>query len=367
MDGYALRAADVARPPARLRVSGSTAAGEQAGAALGRGEAVRIMTGAPVPPGADAVCPIEDVRVGDDGAVVVIEAAVGRGTNVRQPGEDIAAGSEVFPSGTLLRAAHVGVLASLGIPSVLVRPRPAVGVLSTGDELARAGGAVRPGKIRDANRPALLAQVRADGFRGIDLGIGPDDQDALLDLLMDAAGRCDAIVATGGVSVGDHDVLRTALEKAGGATARSLRIAVRPGKHVTIALAGERRVPAFGLPGNPVAALVGYELYARPALRLLAGCQALDRTRVTAVAETDLRRRPGPSLYLVRVTVRPGPDGMARVRSSGSQHSHMLRAMAHGNGLALLPDGDGVRAGERVEVLLLDPDALLPDGAIAIP
>ena len=367
MDGYAVRAADVARLPARLRVSGSTAAGEQAGAALGHGEAVRIMTGAPVPPGADAVCPVEDVQVGDGGAVVVIEAAVRPGSNVRQPGEDIAAGSEVFPAGTLLRAAHVGVLASLGTQSVLVRPRPAVGVLSTGDELARTGGAVRPGKIRDANRPALLAQVRADGFREIDLGIGPDDQDALLDLLMDAASQCDAIVATGGVSVGDHDVLRAALEKAGGATARSLRIAVRPGKHVTIALAGERRVPAFGLPGNPVAALVGYELYARPALRLMAGCRALDRARITAVAETDLRRRPGPSLNLVRVTVRPGPDGMARVRSSGSQHSHMLRAMAHGNGLALLPDGDGVQAGERVEVLLLDPDALLPDGAIAIP
>jgi molybdenum cofactor synthesis domain-containing protein len=367
MDGYALRAADVARAPARLRVTGNTAAGDEAGAALGHGEAVRIMTGAPVPPGADAVCPIEHVRVCDGGAAVVIDAALGPGTNVRQPGEDIAAGSEVFPAGTLLRAAHVGVLASLGVRSVLVRPRPAVGVLSTGNELARAGAAVPAGKIRDANRPALLAQVRADGFRPVDLGIGPDDQDALLELLLDAAGRCDAIVATGGVSVGDHDVLRTALEKAGGATARSLRIAVRPGKHVTIALAGERRVPAFGLPGNPVAALVGYELYTRPALRLMAGCLALDRPRIIAVAETDLRRKPGPSLYLVRVTVQAGPDGVARARSSGSQHSHMLRAMAHGNGLALLPDGDGIRAGERVEVLLLDPDALLPDGAMAIP
>jgi molybdenum cofactor synthesis domain-containing protein len=367
MDGYALRAGDVAQVPARLRVSGSTAAGDEPGAALGRGEALRIMTGAPVPPGADAVCPVENVQVSDCGTAVLIEAAVSPGANVRQPGEDIAAGSEVFPAGTRLRAAHVGVLASLGIQSVLVRPRPVVGVMSTGNEIARHGGALVPGKIRDANRPALLAQVRADGFRGVDLGTGPDDQDALLDLLMGAASRCDAIVASGGVSVGDHDVLRAALEKAGGQTTRSLRIAARPGKHVTIALAGERRVPAFGLPGNPVAALVGYELYARPALRSMAGYLALDRPRITAVAESDLHRRPGPSLHLVRVTVRTGPDGIARARSSGSQQSHMLRAMAHGNGLALLPDGDGVRAGGRVEVLLLDPEALLPDGAIDIP
>jgi molybdenum cofactor synthesis domain-containing protein len=239
-------------------------------------------------------------------------------------------------------------------------------VLSTGNELTRPGDALTPGKIRDSNRPALLAQVQADGFVGIDLGIGPDDQDALLDLLMDAAATCDAIVATGGVSVGDHDVLRTALEKAGGGTARSLVIKVRPGKHVTIALAGERRVLAFGLPGNPVAALVGYELYTRPALRRMAGYRALDRPRITAVAETDLLRKPGPSLHLVRATVSTGPDGIARVRSSGRQHSHLLRAMAHANGLALLPDGDGVRAGERVQVLLIDPAALLSDGAITI-
>jgi molybdopterin molybdotransferase len=366
MDGYAVRAADVADAPVRLRVTGTVAAGGEPGAALARGAAVRIMTGAPLPPGADAVCMIEHVQVRGGGSAVLIETAVRPGTNVRYPGEDIAAGSEVFSSGTQLRPAHIGVLASLGIQSLLVCPRPRVGVLSTGSELAGPGGALVPGKIRDANRPALLAQLGADGFRGVDLGAGRDDRDALSHLLTAGASRCDAIVASGGVSAGDHDVLKGALEKLGGATMRSLHVAVKPGKHVAFALLGERRVPAFGLPGNPVAALVAYELYVRPALRAMAGCPVLDRPRITAIAETDLPRRPGPRLHLARVTARTGPGGVLRVRLSGGQESHMLRAMAQANALALLPDGGGVRAGGRVDVLLLDTEGLGSDGAITL-
>jgi len=160
------------------------------------------------------------------------------------------------------------------------------------------------------------------------------------------------------------DLLNAALEKLGGTTMRSLRVAVKPGQHVAFALLGGQRVPAFGLPGNPVAALVTYELYVRPALRAMAGCRVLDRPRISAIAETDLPRRPGPKLHLVRVTARTGPGGELRVRPSGGQDSHMLRAMAQANALALLPDGDGVRAGGRVAVLLLDTEGLGPDGAI---
>lgn len=364
-DGYAVRSADVAGAPVRLRVTGSVAAGDAPMAGPGRGEAIRIMTGAPMPSGADAVCMIERARVSGDGTAVLIEAAVGPWTNVRFPGEDIAAGSVVIASGTPLMPAHIGVLASLGVQSVLVRPRPMVGVLSTGNELARPGAALPPGKIRDANRPALLAQLRTDGFRTADLGIGPDDQDALLDLLTAGASGCDAIVASGGVSVGDHDVLKVAMEKLGGTTMRSLRVAVKPGKHVAFALLGERQVPAFGLPGNPVAALITYELCVRPALRAMAGCPVLDRPLVTAIAVTGLPRTPGPALHLLRVTVTTRPGEMPRVRLSGGQDSHMLRAMAQANGLALLPDGDGVLAGGRVQVLLLEPDLPRPDSAIA--
>ena len=145
---------------------------------------------------------------------------------------------------------------------------------------------------------------------------------------------------------------------------RSLRVAVKPGQHVAFALLGEQRVPAFGPPGNPVAALVAYELYVRPALRAMAGCQVLDRPRITAIAETDLPRRPGPKLHLARVTAWTGPGGELRVRLPGGQDSHILRAMAQANALALLPGGDGVQAGGHVAVLLLDTEGLGPDGAI---
>jgi molybdenum cofactor synthesis domain-containing protein len=363
MDGYAVRAADVAEVPVRLRVTGTVAAGDGPGPGLAPGTAVRIMTGAPLPAGADVVCPVERVLVDDDGSAVLIKETFGLGANVRLPGEDIAAGSVVFPAGTQLRAAHVGVLASLGTGPVLVRPRPVVAVLSTGSELARPGAALGAGQIRDVNRPALLAQLRADGFPVIDLGACADDRDALSGLLTAAAARCDAIVATGGVSVGDHDELKAALGEAGGETMRWLRVAVKPGKHVAAARLGARRVPAFGLPGNPVAALVTYELYVRPALRRLAGCAVIDRPRFTATAETSLPRCPGPRLHVVRVTARTGPRGNLLVRSAGGQGSHMLRAMAQANALALLPDGDGVRAGGSVEVMLLDPDVPGPDGA----
>ncbi|MGO9218107.1 MAG: gephyrin-like molybdotransferase Glp [Streptosporangiaceae bacterium] len=356
MDGYAVKAADVATAPVRLRVTGTVAAGDGPKTPLSHGEAMRIMTGALMPPGADAVCMVERTRAEDGALAVLIGESVSPGTNVREPGEDIAAGAEVFAPGTRLTPAHIGVLASLGIQALLVCPRPAVGVLSTGDELAAPDAVLTPGKIRDANRPALLAQLRSDGFRRVDLGTGEDDQDILADRLRAAAPRCDAIIATGGVSVGDHDVLKVALEKLGGGTMHSMQIAMRPGRHVAVASLGQRRIPAFGLPGNPVAALVTYELLVRPALRAMTGCPVLDRPRLAAMAETDLPRRPGPELHLIRVTARTGADGVLRVRPSGGQRSHMLMAMAKANALALLPDGDGVQAGGRVEVLLLDTD-----------
>lgn len=358
MDGYAVRAADVANAPVRLRVTGTAAAGDGPKAPLSHGEAMRIMTGALLPPCSDAVCMVERAKAEEGGLAVLIEEAVVAGTNVREAGEDIAAGSEVFAAGEQLSPAHIGVLASLGLQELLVYPRPTVGVLSTGDELAAPDTALMPGKIRDANRPALLAQLGSDGFHGVDLGTGGDDQEILTDCLRAGVSRCDAIIATGGVSVGDHDVLKVALEKLGGCTMRSLEVAVKPGKHVAIASLGDKRVPAFGLPGNPVAALVTYELFVRPALRAMAGCQVLDRPRIAAIAETDLPRRPGHKLHLVRVTARIGSDGALRVRPSGGQDSHMLRAMAKANALALLPDGDGVRAGGRVEALLLGADGL---------
>jgi molybdenum cofactor synthesis domain-containing protein len=358
MDGYAVRAADTAQPPARLRVVGTLLAGDKAKTFVSADESVRIMTGAPLPPGADAVCMVERTRVESGGAIVIIEQSVQPGTFVREAGSDIRAGDEVFSPGTHLGAAHVGVLSSIGVEQLLAHPCPTVGVLSTGDELMTSAGALAPGMIRDANRPALLAQLQADGFGTVDLGVAGDDESALTALLEQAGSRCDAIVSSGGVSVGDRDVMKTVLKDLSGPIMRSMQVAIKPAKPLAFGVLKETATPVFGLAGNPVSALVSYELFVRPALRSMAGCAVLDRPRLAAVAEVDLPRPRDGKLHLVRVKARTGVDGVLGVRIAGGQDSHMLRVMAESNALALLPDGDGVRAGERVEVLLLDADGV---------
>ncbi len=358
MDGYALRAADVGAGPARLRVVGELMAGDDPGAMVIRdGEAVRIMTGAALPDGADAVCMVERTRAED--GWVVIEEAVAEGTNVRRPGEDIAAGEQVFAAGESLGPAHIGVLASLGVVDVHVFPRPRVGVVSTGDELVSGPGPLAPGKIRDSNRPGLLARLHTDGFQAIDLGWAGDEPGALAQALGRGAQTCDAVLTSGGVSVGDRDFVKVVLEELGGDQARWWQVAVRPGKPFAFATVPPRSAPVFGLPGNPVSALVSYEMFARPALRLMAGHHNLERPRLPAVAAADMRRQPDGRLHIVRVTVTAGPRGL-EARPSGGQGSHQLRALAAANALAFLPDGDGVAAGERVEIWALDLDRLAP-------
>jgi molybdenum cofactor synthesis domain-containing protein len=357
MDGYAVRSRDVKDVPARLRVTGVLPAGVDPGRlVVGEGEAARIMTGAVVPPGADAVCMVEHTR-GEEG-FVTIDEAVGPGTNIRNAGDDIAAGDEVFAVGALLSAAHIGVLASLGLEEVLVFPRPRVGVVSTGDELTNGPGQLALGKIRDSNRPALLAQVKLDGFVPVDLGHAPDEPDALAKTLQEAAQECDALLTSGGVSVGERDFVRTVLEKLGGQHARWLQVAVRPGKPFAFSTFPPSGTPVFGLPGNPVSALVSYELFARPSLRLMAGHENLDRPRLAARAEVDLLRQPDGRLHLVRVHANASTDGTLHVRPSGGQSSHQLHALASANALAFVPDGEGVVAGEIVEVMVLDAGTL---------
>jgi molybdopterin molybdotransferase len=353
MDGYAVRAADTASPPARLRVVGTVMAGDNSMTYVSAGESVRIMTGAPLP-GADAVCMVERTRVESGGSIVVIEESVDPGTFTRKAGSDIQAGDEVFSPGTSLGAAHVGVLSSVGVEQLLVHPSPTVGVLSTGDELITSGGDLAPGKIRDANRPALLAQLHADGFGTVDLGVAGDEEVALTALLEEAGSRCDAVVSSGGVSVGDRDVMKTVLKDLSGPAMRSMQVAIKPAKPFAFGVLKETGTPVFALAGNPVSALVSYELFVRPALRSMAGCAVLDRPRLAAVADVDLPRPRDGKLHLVRVSVHTGMSGVLRVRLAGGQDSHMLRAMAQSNALALLPDGEGVRAGEPVEILLLD-------------
>lgn len=361
MDGYALRSSDVRDSPARLRVVAEIMAGDDPGAiVVGEGEAVRIMTGAALPAGADAVCMVEHTR-SEDGWVVV-DDAVTSGTNVRLPGDDIAPGAEVFAEGVRLGPAHLGVLASLGLEEVIVYPRPCVGVISTGDELVDGPGPLPLGKIRDSNRASLLARLRADGFVGLDLGLVRDEPGALAQTLKEAAQSCDAVLTSGGVSVGDRDFVKLVLEELGGHQARWLQVAVRPGKPFAFSTLPPNGAPVFGLPGNPVSALVSYELFARPSLRFMSGHARLDRPRMAATAEVGLSRQPDGRLHLARVVAFVRADGSLAVRPSGGQGSHQLRALAAANALVFLPDGDGVAAGERVEVMVLDPDGISPAG-----
>ncbi len=363
MDGYAVVAADTTDPPVTLTVIGQVMAGDDDHLVVGTGRAVRIMTGAALPDGADAVCMVEDTTTTDDGHVVVHRSVV-PGQHVRRAGEDVAAGSVVFEAGTCLTPAHVGVLASLGCDPVLVHPRPRVAVLSTGNELVEPGTPLGRTQIRDANRPSLQAVLVADGVEAWDLGIVPDDEDAVATVLTKAAQSADAIVTSGGVSVGDRDVVRIVLERMAPSDVRWMQVAIKPAKPLAFGRLGPNRTPIFGLPGNPVSALVSYELFVRPALRALAGQRRLDRPVLAATVRAPIRRTPDGKLHLVRVHVRTTSDGTLVAEAASGQGSHQLRSMADANALALVPDGDGVAAGATVPVVLLDPAAVpMDDGS----
>ncbi|HVB93068.1 MAG TPA: gephyrin-like molybdotransferase Glp [Acidimicrobiales bacterium] len=365
-DGYALRAADTlaadgTERPVRLGVVALIMAGSNFEGVIGTGQAARIMTGAPMPAGADAVCMLEDCRVENDGELVVIDHPVPEGEAVRGVGEDVAAGDLIADPGTVLTPAHLGVLANQGIADVVVHPRPRVGILSTGDELASSLGPLAPGQIRDANRHTLLALVHREGWVPVDLGMVGDDEDALGGVLDRASASCDAVVTSGGVSVGDHDIVKVVLEKRSGGTMRWMQVAIRPAKPFAFGTLDGTGTPVFGLPGNPVSAMVSFELFVRPAVRLIGGHRALERVVVPAVAESDLRRSPDGKTHFVRAVVSLDEVGGWRVRPLIGQDSHQLRAMADANALAVLPDGEGVDAGGQVEVLLTDPERLGAD------
>jgi molybdenum cofactor synthesis domain-containing protein len=359
MDGYAVRAASTAgasaEAPVRLRVVGELPAGRAPSIAVGDGEAIRIMTGAPLPDGADAIVMVERTERDGDDAVRVFHEAV-HGDHIRRAGGDLEAGDLVFPAGTVLEPAHLGVLASIDAARVRVIRRARVGVLSTGDELVE-HGALTPGKIRDSNRPMLLALLARAGVEPVNLGIARDDEAAMTATLEDALARCDAVITSGGVSVGDYDYMSAALERivADDADPRArvdwYQVAIRPAKPLCFGFVRGR--PVFGLPGNPVSSLVSFELFARPSLLTMMGSADPFRAQVTARAEHAFTRKPDGKLHLDRVHVRV-VDGRYAVTSVGKQESHTLSATAGADGLVLIPDGDGVDEDDDVTVMLLD-------------
>jgi len=355
MDGYAVRAADTAgasdTSPVTLRVVGELAAGVAPSVAVACGEAIRIMTGAPMPAGADAVVMVERTR--SDATTVDVLAEAGPGDHVRAAGGDLEIGQRVFEAGTRLTPAHLGVLASLDVADVWCHPRPRVGVCSTGDELV-ASGPLAAGLIRDSNRPMLLAVLEEAGCTPVDYGIARDDEQELTTTIARALDECDALVTSGAVSMGDFDFVKVVLERLAaerpGSVYKWMQIAIKPAKPLAFAAIGG--VPVFGLPGNPVSSRVSFELLARPALRLLGGRSDVMAEPVVAVAASALRRRPDGRVHFDRVMVRYDA-GRYVCERAGVQASNVLSGMAAATGLAVIEDGEGIEAGAEVRVLLL--------------
>lgn len=348
MDGFAVRAADTIGAPCTLRIAGTLPAGTAWDAPLVEGEALRIMTGAPMPTGADAVVMVERTAASADDSEVVVEVEVGAGTHVRRAGDDLAAGAVAISTGAELTPGRLGLAATVGRDRVMAVPRARVGVFSTGDELVDAGVPLAPGQIRDSNRVALAALVSEMGAEPIDLGRLPDDEKAIEAAVLAGAQDCDALLSTGGVSMGDFDYVKVVLDRLG--DMRWMQIAIKPAKPLAFGVVDT--TPVFGLPGNPVSSMVSFELFARPGLRKMMGHAEVDRPRVEATCAEPLPRRPDGKTHFVRVVHRRGVSG-GSVSSSGGQGSHQLSAMAAANALAVLPDGDGLDEGDHVEVILL--------------
>ena len=425
MDGFAVLSGDTAdassEMPVALEVVGTIAAGALPPDApkVAAGKAVRIMTGAPIPEGADAVVQVEvaepwdngqgsnregntgpgesselgDSREGDselgdekqggngeedigsgdsiglgdekqgakkqdtlisEATAIRLSQPVISGTHIRRAGEDLKAGQTAVPANTALSPAHLGVLASIGVQEVAAYPRPKVAIFSTGDELVSGGGPLAVGQIRDSNRHSLLALLQ-DCAEPVDGGVVPDDEAAIEEAFSRYAAECDAVITTGGVSMGDFDYVKVVLDRLG--DMRWMQIAIRPAKPLAFGTIG--KTPIFGLPGNPVSCMVSFELFARPALRKMAGQAELHRRRVKAIAAEPLPRRPDGKTHFSRVRWQwednstGGEDAGYIVSSAGGQGSHQLSAMADANGLAVLPDGEGIPEGGKVELILL--------------
>ncbi len=343
VDGYAVRSADIPVTGLRqLRVVGDLPAGAVFDATLGPGEALRIMTGAPVPAGADTVYPQEVVE--RNGPVVRIPSSP-VGVNVRHRGEDVRAGTAVLPAGSVLRPQELGVAASLGLPQLLVRQRPRVAILSTGDEVVEPGDARKPGQIFDSNRFSLHGLVEAAGGEPTDHGIVPDLYDVLHARLRAAAATADIVLTSGGVSVGDYDLVKAVLQDAGGID--FWQVAMQPGRPLAVGRIGAAHF--FGLPGNPVASMLTFHLFVRPALWKLAGRRDLFPPRFHAVAMEPMSKKTGRREFKRGILSYTGQRW--EVRITGPQGSGILTSMTLANCFVVIEEERGdVAAGDTVSV-----------------
>jgi len=349
MDGYAVRSADMSGElPAVLSIAGEQPAGMARAGALAPGECVKIMTGAPVPRGADAVVPREDVE--ESVATIVVSRPVRPGENVRRRGEDIIEGETALTKGAFLNAPCIAFLAALGIAKVPVRIRPAVGVLTTGTEIRDISEPLGPGAIYDSNSHALRAQIASAGAVLSFLGTTGDDLDGTVAKLREAAGTCRVILTTGGVSMGDYDLVRDAFERIG---ARRVfwKVAQKPGMPLAFYVleGGDGPRYLFGLPGNPGAVMITFEEYVRPFLNLLSGRADHLAPEFEARLSREVSKKKGRLNFLrVRLSMK---DGEWWAESTGEQGSAILRSMVPADGLALVPAAaESLPAGSKVIV-----------------
>ena len=349
MDGYALRAADVTSVPCHLPVVGDIAAGPASPLRVQPGLCVRIMTGASLPAGADTVVQVEHT----DGGIahVRIDRVPTPGQNIRRAGEDVQAGEVVLTTGSYLGSAQIGLAAAVGRARLLVRPRPRVVVLSTGSELVEPGTPLQPGMIPDSNSMALTTACQEAGAIAYRVGIVPDDGRQLMDAMEDQLVRADLLITSGGVSVGAYDVVKEVLSRLG--TVGFHKVAMQPGMPQGFGTIGPDATPVFGLPGNPVSALVSFEVFVRPALRRMLGAETLTRPVVSAVTTEELRSSPGRRSFLrVWLDVVDGAYVCHPVSGSGS---HLVAGFARANALAIVPeDVTVIPAGTTVQVALLE-------------
>jgi len=358
MDGYAIRAEDTIGAsqdhPVRLRIIGNLAAGYTFPQAVEPGTAVRIMTGAPIPPGADTVIRFERARRDDDTVEILEE--VRRGRNIRRAGEDVRRGELVLPRGTLLRPQEIGMLAALGRAEAWAIRRPRVAILATGEEVIPVDQPLAPGKIHDANSTSNAAQVLRYGGVPLPLGIARDRREELSAKIREGLEQgVDLFLTSGGVSVGDFDVVKEVLAAEG--EIHFWWVNMKPGKPLAFGQIGG--VPLLGLPGNPVAAMISFELFARPAILKMLGRKEWDKPTIEAVLEDAIERKDNRRHFL-RVRVQK-EDGQYTARLTGPQGSGILNSMVQANGLAIIPEERGeLAAGERVQVLMLD----WPEGVI---
>ncbi|SHG43583.1 gephyrin-like molybdotransferase Glp [Massilia sp. CF038] len=354
MDGYALRAADLdPAAPTTLAVIATVYAGRPSDAVPAAGQCVRIMTGGVMPAGCDCVIPQEHVASISDESITIDAGVIRSGDNRRFAGEDLMAGSAALKAGRTIRPADLGLLASLGIASVPVRRRLRVAFFSTGDELRSIGQPLDAGCVYDSNRYTLFGMLSRLGCEVIDMGIVRDDPQALEDALRSACARADAIVTSGGVSVGAADYTRDIMAKMGDVT--FWKIGMRPGRPLAfgrIAADGESAF-LFGLPGNPVAVMVSFYFFARAALLRMMGTEA-PQLLLKVRSAAAIRKKPGRTEYQ-RGILTCGADGEQEVRITGSQGSGILRSMVEANCMVVLHDEQGnVAAGDLVEVLLFE-------------